>query len=114
MVAATPPSLAFSIVISMARSETVYPKPQWPSTTVVVAVSWTTSNGAPATMCPRFIRSMYVGIWMMPWESCPARLAPMVCLATTAASSLAAPAAWRSAEAISLSRSGGTFGIWSS
>ena len=73
--------------------------------TVVVAVSHTTSNGAPGTMCSCFTRSMYVGIWMMPWESWPARFAPMECRLMITASSALAPAACSSLLAITSSRS---------
>ena len=60
--AATPFSLAFAKAMRVAFSVTTKPKPQCPSTTAVVGVSLSTSNGAPGTMCPRSMRSQYSGM----------------------------------------------------
>ena len=75
----------------VALSVTTKPKPQWPSTTAVVGVSLSTSNGAPGTIWPRSMRSQYSGIWMTPWESWPTRLAFTWCVATILASSGGVP-----------------------
>src|SRR5579864_3944601 len=56
------------------------------------------------------MRSMYVGIWMMPCESWPARLASMQWRMTTSASSGGVPAATSSAAPIACSRSAGMRG----
>ena len=62
VVAATFACCALSMVSCIARRVTTYPNPQLPSTTVVVGVSWTIVQGAPGTMWPTWMRSMYVGI----------------------------------------------------
>ena len=67
---------AFSMHSSIARVETAWPKPQWPSMRAVVGVSSRVSIGAPGTMWPFWIPvEVQGGSRWMPWESWPARLA---------------------------------------
>src|SRR5678815_4862494 len=79
--------------------------------TVDVADSWTIVHGAPGTIWPTLMRSIYVGIWMMPCESWPARFASTEWRMTISASSSGDPAATSSALPIWCSCSAGTWGM---
>src|SRR5215813_10288481 len=77
----------------------------------LVGVSCSMVKGAPGTISPRFIRAIYVGSKIMPWESCPARFAPTRCSTMVWASSAEAPAARNNATPVWCNCSGVKVGM---